>query len=207
MTRQSILLLSAAAVLFAIALYRWRYNQARSTVEEWLSRHNYRVRSLRIPWFRGMVFAPSWGRNSDNTFTFHAVVEDRDLGGTGRLWLRVWTSWLGTIDNDVEVAWEQMPEGRTDDIQPPLFSRLAEAQFSLLRRVADGETAFYAPRRSENGGAEFDQMVEHLLALSRRGMIICSEPRPGRAGETQYSDISNVALTSQGQSFLASKSS
>lgn len=197
-------LLGIGFVVLAIGQYWWRYTQAKSTAEDWLRRHHYRVRQLRMPLFSGMIFAPSWVRNSKNAFTFRAMIDDTELGGTGTLCLRVWTTWLGTIDNEVEIAWEQMPEGGANDAQP-LFDRLTETQLVLLQRVADGETAFYGPRRSERGGAEFDQMVEHLLALSRRGLITCSEPRQGAKGETQYSDITKVGITSEGQSFLASR--
>lgn len=74
-----------------------------------------------------------------------------------------------------------------------------------MRRIAAGESRFYAPRRLESDGAEHDETVEHLLALSRRGMITCSQPAPGIKGRTQYSDVSDVVLTAQGQSFLASR--
>jgi hypothetical protein len=205
LTNQPFFLLIAPFVALAIGQYWWRYNQAKSTAEDWLRRHHYRTRELRMPWIHGAIFAPAWGRNSNNAFVFRAVIDDTDLGGTGSLWLRVWTTWFGNIDNEVEVVWDKMPDGLVDGAKP-LFDRLQDAQLALLRRIGDGETAFYSPRHPENGGGpEFDEMVEHLLALSRRGLITCNEPRPGRIGQTQYSDISNVALTPEGRSFLASK--
>jgi len=87
----------------------------------------------------------------------------------------------------------------------PLAERLADEQLALMRRVAAGETRFYAPRRWEKDGAKYDEMVEHLLALSRRGMITCTEPEPGVKGITQYSDVADVALTAAGQDFLNSR--
>lgn len=206
MPSQSIYLLIAVFVVFAIGHYVWRYTQAKSTAEEWLRVHHYRVKQLRLPWFRGAMFTPSWGRNSNNSFAFEAVVDDMQLGGSGTVWLRVWTTWFGEIDPEVEVLWDQMPDGRTDDMRP-LAERLADAQLALLRRIVEGETAFYAPRRGENDGGAFDELVEHLLALSRRGMITCSEPRTDPRSGTQYSAVSEVALTPAGQSFLESKSS
>lgn len=111
-------LLAAAFVVFGIGQYWWRYNRAKRTAEDWLRDHHYRVTRLRLPWFTGMVFGPSLLRDSDNAFVFEAVIDDTELGGTGIVWLRVWTTWLGTIDNDVEVAWKQMPDGTTGDFKP-----------------------------------------------------------------------------------------
>ena len=202
---QPILLLVVPFLALAIGQYWWRYTQAKTTAEHWLRQHHYRARELDMPWFRGPMFAPSWGRNSNNAFVFRAVIDDVDLGGTGSLWLRVWTTWLGGIDNDVEVVWDEMPDGRLDGSRP-LFERLEDVQLSLLRRVAGGEAGFYSPRHPENGGgAEFDATVEHLMALSRRGMLTCDEPQPGKPGQTQYSRLSNVVLTEEGRAFLASK--
>ena len=81
-------------------------------------------------------------------------------------------------------------------------SRWADAQMALLKRVGEGETAFYPPRASEQRGAEFDESVEHLLALMRRGLITCREPGPGRHGATQYDAVLDVALTAEGQRVL-----
>jgi hypothetical protein len=204
-TSQPFFLLIIPFVGLAVAQYWWRYTQAKTTAEDWLRRHHYRARELDMPWFRGPMFAPSWGRNSNNAFVFRAVIDDVDLGGTGSLWLRVWTTWLGGIDNEVEVVWDEMPDGRLDGSKP-LFDRIQDVQLSLLRRVASGEAAFYSPRHPENGGGpEFDATVEHLMALSRRGMLTCDEPQPGKPGQTQYSRLSNVALTEEGRAFLASK--
>ncbi|MDP9176137.1 MAG: hypothetical protein M3O61_00490 [Gemmatimonadota bacterium] len=199
-----IFLLGLGFVVLGVGHYWWRFTRAKSTAEEWLRQHHYRVRQLRVPLFSGMNLAPSWVRNSENAFTFRAIIDDTELGGTGTLCLRVWINWLGTVYDEVEIAWEHQPDGLVKD-EHPLFERLFDTQLALLQRVADGETSFYSPRRSQNGGAEFDQTVEHLLALSRRGLITCSEPRPGMKGETQYSDISNVAITSEGKSFLGSR--
>lgn len=204
-TIEPFFLLIIPIVALGIAQYLWRYSQAKSTAENWLRRHHYRARELDMPWFRGPMFAPSWGRNSENAFVFRVVIDDTELGGTGSLWLRVWTTWFGGIDNEVEVIWDEMPDGHVDGAKP-LFDRIQDMQISLLRRVADGETAFYSPRHPENGGgAEFDGMVEHLMALSRRGMVTCDEPHPGKPGLTQYSELSNVALTEEGRALLASK--
>jgi len=42
--------------------------------------------------------------------------------------------------SDVEVVWDEMPEGRRDGSRP-LFERIEDMQRSLLRRVAKGVVA------------------------------------------------------------------
>lgn len=205
LANQPIILLTAAVMLFGIGQYWWRYNQARGVAEDWLREHHYRVMKLSLPWFRGMTFPPSLLRNTDRAFVFEAIIDDEDLGGTGAVWLRVWTTWLGTTDSDVEVVWKRMPHGGGMGEFRPLAERLADEQLGLMRRVAGGETRFYAPRRWEKDGAKYDEMVEHLLALSRRGMITCTEPEAGVKGVTQYSDAADVALTAAGREFLESR--
>jgi len=204
-TSQPTIVLSAVVILFGVGQYWWRYNQAKGVAEDWLREHHYRVMQLSVPWFRGVMFPPSLLRNSNRAFVFEAIIDDEDLGGTGAVWLRVWTTWLGTTDSDVDVVWKRMPHGGDMDGFRPLGERLADEQLALLRRVAAGETTFFAPRRWEKDGAKYDGMVEHLLALSRRGMITCREPDPGVKGVTQYSDLSDVELTPAGQNFLNSR--
>ncbi len=204
LANQPIILLTAVVMLFGIGQYWWRYNQAKGIAQDWLREHHYRVMKLSLPWFRGMVFPPSLLRNTNRAFVFEAIIDDEDLGGTGAVWLRVWTTWLGTTDSDVDVVWKRMPHGGMDEYRP-LVERLADEQLGLMRRVAAGETRFYAPRRFEKDGAKYDEMVEHLLALSRRGMITCTEPEPGVKGVTQYSDVADVALMAAGQDFLKSR--
>lgn len=205
MTSQPMFFLIIGVFVFGIGQYWWRYNQAKGTVEEWLREHHYRVRQLSVPWFHGMIFPPKLLRNANRAFVFKAIVDDSELGGTGSVWLRVWTTLFGVSDGDVEVVWDHMPEGGTGEA-PPLAERLADEQLALMRRIAGGESNFYAPRRWERDGEKYDETVEHLLALSRRGMITCTEPQNGVKGVTQWSDVSNVALTPVGRQFLESKS-
>jgi hypothetical protein len=204
LANQPIVLLAAAVMILGTGHQWWRYSRAKSTADEWLREHHYRVMKLSLPWFRGMVFPPSMFRNSNNAYVFEADVDDTELGGTGTIFLRVWITWLGMAYNDVEVVWQRMPHGGMGEVRP-LAERLADEQLGLMRRVAAGETRFYAPRRWEKDGAKYDEMVEHLLALSRRGMITCTEPASGEKGVTQWSDVTDVALTAAGRDFLESR--
>jgi hypothetical protein len=202
---QPVFLLAAAVLLFGIGQYWWRYNQAKGIAQDWLHEHHYRVLKLSQPWFHGAVFPPTPLRDSDRAFVFEAIIDDEDLGGSGAVLLRVWTTWLGVTDSEVDVAWKRMPHGGGAGEYRPLAERLADEQLGLMRRVEAGETRFYAPRRYEKDGAKYDEMVEHLLALSRRGMITCTEPEAGIKGVTQYSDVADVALTPAGREFLESR--
>lgn len=205
LANQPVILLSGAVILFGIGQYYWRYNQAKGIAQDWLREHHYRVVKLSLPWFVGGVFPPTLLRDTDRAFVFEAIIDDEDLGGTGAVLLRVWTTWLGITDSEVDVAWKRMPHGGVIGEYRPLAERLADEQLGLMRRVAAGETRFYAPRRYEKDGAKYDEMVEHLLALSRRGMITCTEPEAGVKGVTQYSDVADVALTASGREFLDSR--
>jgi len=204
LTSQPMFLLGIGVIVFGLVQAWWRYNQARSTAEEWLREHHYRVRELGVSWFHGMIFPPTLFRNSNRAFVFKAIIDDSDLGGTGSLWLRVWTKLLSVSSEEVEVVWDHMPEGGTGEARP-LADRLADEQLALMRRIATGENRFYAPRRWERDGEKYDETVEHLLALSRRGMITCTEPQSGVKGVTRWSDVSNVTLTPAGRQFLESK--
>ena len=184
--------------LFGVGYHSWRRSTAERAAERWLRQHHYRVTSLHAPWFRLVMFAPTLFRNSDNAFDFEAKVEDTQLGGTSRIFLRIWVDWMGQVYGDIEVIVDEISSA---EIAPPLFERLAEAQVAVLRRIADGETGFYAPRRSEGGGESFNELMEHVLALSRRGMITCGTPRMDGTGRN-YISIRDIALTVDGKSWL-----
>ena len=207
MPDQTIILFAGAIMVLGIGQYWFRYNNAKSVAQGWLQEHHYRVVEFRFLWFGGITFAPRLFRNSNNAFAFQAVVNDSELGGTGVVWLRVWTNWFGVADSDIDVVWKEMPDGEADGGVQPLSDRMADAQLGLIHRIASGETTFYAPREREGGnaGLVYDETVEHLLALSRRGMITCKQPDSGIKGWTQYSDVTNVALTDGGRK-LASRS-
>jgi hypothetical protein len=194
------------AVAFAVVStgwYLWRRAMARDIAEQWLRQHHYHVLSLRAPWLRMAMFAPSFLRNSNNAFDFEAIVEDRDLGGEARMFLRVWANWMGQFDGEVEVVIDEISHGEEAH---PLMERLADAQSAVLHRIANGETAFYGPRRSEGGEAEFNELVEHVLALSRRGMITCGTPTVDGRNVGNYASIEKIGLTPAGRSWLVSQS-
>jgi hypothetical protein len=199
-------LIAGTVMLFGIGQYWYRYNIARGVAQAWLQEHHYRAVEFGLLWFHGIAFAPRLDMYWHRPFVFKAVVNDSELGGTGVVWLRVWTPFIGVVDDDVDVVWKEMPHGEADGGAQPLGNRMEDAQLGLIHRIASGETSFYAPRQREGGNAslEYDEMVEHLLALSRRGMITCKEPDSGIKGWTQYSDVTNVALTDEGRK-LASR--
>jgi hypothetical protein len=182
--------------------YLWRRATAKGVAEQWLRQHHYHVVALRAPWLRMPIFASSFLRNSNNAFDFEAIVEDRDLGGESRLFLRVWANWMGQFDGEVEVVIDEISHGEEAH---PLMEQLADAQSTVLHRIANGETAFYAPRRSEGGGPEFDELVEHVLALSRRGMLTCDAPSVDGRATTSYTSVDNIALTPAGRKWLDSQ--
>ena len=194
----------AAFAVLAVVHYTYRRARAKAAAEQWLRMHHYRLRSLTTPWFRMTGFATSWLRNSNNAFDFQATVEDTQLGGTGTVFLRVWMDWVGEINDEIEVVWGEMPEGHSGRESAPLWERLADAQLGVLRRVAGGETALYAPRNLEASGTKFSELVEHVQALSRCGMLTCGEPRlDGRSN--QCISIGDLAVTEDGKRWLESQ--
>lgn len=193
---------AVAVILFGLGNYVWRRQIARDRAERWLAENKYQVIELRVPWFVGIGRFPAHlFRSSKNAFVFRAVVEDNSFGGTGVVWLRVWTGWLGTIYDDVEVSWERMPKRESGD-EAPIEARWAERQLELLRRIRDGETTFRLSGHEAAGGAEFDELVEYLLAMQRRGLITCGTPLANLKGESQYAAVTNAALTKAGERVL-----
>lgn len=197
-------LIGAGFVVLVVLQHAFRRGRAKAAAEQWLRQHHYRQTSLRTPWFRTMGFATSWLRDSGNAFDFEATVADTQLRGTGTIFLRVWTNWLGEITDEVEVVWDEMPEGGGSHRPLPLWERLADAQLVVLQRVAQGETALYAPRNPGESGENFSELIEHVLALSRRGMLTSGEPRVGNRNTNQYVSIDNLSLTEEGRRWLES---
>ena len=193
------LLLCAASIGYSV----WMQHEARDIAETWLMQNRFRVHSLKVGWFSFMRFRPQWFRNNDRAHEFRAVVTDMSLGGTGVMWLRVWTDRAGLIMREPEISWERMPErapgaGASDR---PLDDQWRSAQHALLARIAAGETSFVTSR-GDAAAAAFDEQVEHLLAMQKRGLITCDAPLPSRAPGALYDAISNVQLTDTGRSYL-----
>jgi hypothetical protein len=189
-----------AGVLVTFEL--WRRHRAREIAEQWLAQHNYRVRRLRPvymsvrPRFRATAF-----RNNDWAVDFRAEVDDMRLGGTGEVRLRVWTDLLGLMDREPEISWDRMPT-LADGGAPTPEMEWEKAQIAMLRRVAAGDTVLRPSGRDPEARAEFDAVVEHILALHRRGLLHCATPIAELRGEAQYAEIADVVLTPEGRRAL-----
>ena len=186
----------------ALGHWWWRREKAREIVERWMERHRYRIVEVRRPWFSLPRFGPSLWRDSDDAFEFRVTVQDLRLGGTGILWARVWADWLGMIEKDVEISWERMPDagaGESDATE----SRWSETQLALLQQAADGQESFRPDGNDAAARAAFDEVVEHILALNRRGLVRCSPPVANVRGAGQYEMLTGVRVTSEGQVYLA----
>lgn len=194
-------LLVLAVVGGTVALSVWRHRASRHVAEEWLRRHRYRVRSLRSPIFRFSHFTPRLTRSSRRAAEFVAEVDDLSLGGTGVVWLRVWSDWLGVPEAEPEVHWERMP-AMVDDRSRSLEDRWHGEQVTLLARIAEGEHTFRAEGRTAGDRQAFDSLVEHLLAMSRRQLVSCNPPLMDERGEGQYAAVTGVELTDAGRRFL-----
>lgn len=202
MDRQAIGLLVLFGII-GIGRAAWLHAEARGIAESWLMRNHYKVHRLTVGLFTFMRFAPRFFRNADSAHTFRAEVTDLSLGGTGIMWLRVWTDRIGLATREPDISWEVMPRAdvATPQAQLPLGEQWRVAQHALLERIAAGESSFVAPR-GEAAAAAFDEQVEHLLAMQRRGLITCDPPLQARTAGALYDAISNVALTDTGRSYL-----
>jgi hypothetical protein len=195
-------LIGAILVGVFIANEVWRRGRAREIAEHWLSAHNYRVRELHPVYmsirqrFRATPF-----RNKDWAVDFHAEVDDMRLGGTGELRLRVWTDLLGIMDREPELYWERMPTPENGGALTPEI-QWENAQIAVLRRVAGGDTTLRPDGRDPEARAEFDTMVEHILALQRRGLLHCATPLADLRSEAQYAEIADVVLTTEGRRLI-----
>ena len=78
----------------------------------------------------------------------------------------------------------------------------ANAQIAILRRTASGEYTFRPDGRDPDARREFDETVEHILALQRRGLLTCSTPIAELKADAQYAAIGDVVLTDEGRRAL-----
>lgn len=195
-----IIAVGAVVVAISVGQWWWRRERARAVVDAWLAVHRYRPREISIPWRPGPFVRSLW-RDEDRTVVFRAVVDDLRLGGTGIVWLRVWSGWLGGVNTEPDVDWEEIPTGAGPASQP-IETRWADAQVELLRRVSGGETSFYPARGVADAGEAFDHVAEHILALQRRGLLRCAAPSANLRGDSQYAAITDVQLTAEGRKAL-----
>ena len=195
---------AAIAGLFALSLghWWWRRLKAREIAEQWLHQHRYRVRSLRVSYPNPPPRIPT----TPLPHTHWAVDARPDddhvrLAGTGKLRLPDWTDGFGIIDRDPEISWDQMPTEDNGGARAP-ESQWLDAQVALLRRIADGESTFQPEGRDAVARTKFDETVEHLLAMQRRGLVKCSTPMAELRADAQYSAITDVEITDDGRRAL-----
>jgi hypothetical protein len=186
----------AAIIFAALVHYAWQRRAARDIVDRWLMENKFRARELRVPWFGVGHFPMRFLRSSKSAVVFRAVVEDRSFGGTGIVWFRVWPG-----RDEIEVDWKKMPERAAED-QPPIEEQWWTRQNELLRRIHGGETTFRLRGHDPAEGAKFDELVEYLLALQRRGLITFGTPLANLRGESQYAAVTDVTITKAGAEML-----
>jgi len=192
----------AGVTALSLAHWLWRRAKAREIAAQWLAQHRYRVRSLRMSYWNAQPrFRMTPFRNNDWAVDFRAEVDDLRLGGTGKVRLRVWTDWLGMIDREPEISWERMPVEDNGGARAP-ESQWLDSQIALLRRAADGESTFRPASRDAAARTEFDETVEHLLAMQRRGLLTCATPMAELRADAQYAAITDVELTADGRRAL-----
>jgi hypothetical protein len=202
MTEQTMYLASAGFAALSLGHWWWRRATARGIAERWLAQHRYRVHRLRTVFWSGTPrFRATPFRNNDWAFDFTAEVDDMRLGGTGKVRLRVWTDWLGMIDREPEISWDRMPTEDNGGARPP-EAQWADSQIALLRRAAAGESTFRPAGGDADTRALFDEEVEHLLALNRRGLVTCATPIAELRSGAQYAALTNVELTDEGRRVL-----
>jgi len=202
MNKQTVFLAGAVLLALHFGNLLWRRRRAREIAERWLAQHNYRVTRFR------QFFLAGWGkfpatpfRNNDWAVNFLVEVDDLKLGGSGEVRLRVWTDWLGMIDREPEISWDRMPTEDDGGVRAP-ESHWADAQIALLRRAAAGESTFRPKGNDVATRAKFDEEVEHMLALNRRGMVTCATPIAELRSGAQYAALTNVELTEHGRRAL-----
>ena len=105
------------------------------------------------------------------------------------------------IDREPEVSWDRMPTETDNGARAP-ETQWADAQIALLRRAATGESTFRPAGNDAAARSLFDEEVEHMLALNRRGLVTCSTPIAELRSGAQYAALTNVALTEEGRRVL-----
>jgi hypothetical protein len=194
--------LIAALVALSVGHWLWRRQRARAIAEQWLHQHGYRIRSLGMSFFDVRPrFRMTPFRNNDWAVDFRAEVDDTKLGGTGKVRLRVWTDWLGMIDREPEISWVQMPTEQNGGAES-VDTQWTNAQNAILRRAAAGEYTFRPEANDPDSRRAFDETVEHVLALQRRGLLTCTTPIAELRASAQYASIGDVVLTEEGRRAL-----
>jgi len=199
-------LVVAGIIVAALAHYMWQRRAARDIVDRWLMENRFRARELRVPCLSVGNFPLTFFRSQKSAVVFRAVVEDRSFGGTGIVWFRVWPGLAGKMGEEIEVNWEKMPRPTEED-PPPLEEGWWTRQLELLRRIQRGETTFRLRGHDPEQGKEFDELVEYLLAMQRRGLITFGTPLANMRGESQYAAVTDVSITKAGEEMLERETS
>ena len=79
-------------------------------------------------------------------------------------------------------------------------------QVDLLRRVDDEGPRLRPAGQDDEARAEFDAVVDLVLALQRRGLVHCSTPIAELKRDALYAEIGGVVLTEEGRRVLAKAS-
>ena len=202
MSPQTFWFVGGLLVALHLANVIWRRRRARELAERWLAQHNYRVQRMRpLYWSVRPRFRATPFRNNDWAVDFQADIDDMKLGGSGEVRLRVWTDWLGMLEREPEIAWIRMPTMDNGGALTPEME-WENAQMALLRRVSHGDTTLRPAGRDAESRADFDTMVEHILALQRRGLLHCATPIADLRSGAQYSEVADVVLTEEGRRAL-----
>lgn len=105
------------------------------------------------------------------------------------------------MDREPELYWERMPTADNGGALTPEME-WENAQIAVLRRVAAGDTRWLPEGRDPDARADFDTMVEHILALQRRGLLHCATPLAELHSVAQYAEIADVVLTTEGRRMI-----
>jgi hypothetical protein len=75
-------------------------------------------------------------------------------------------------------------------------------QIDLLRRVADDGPRLRPDGQDDAARTEFDERVELVQALQRRGLLHCATPIAELKRDAMYAEITDVVLTAEGRRVL-----
>jgi hypothetical protein len=96
------ILLPIGFVIVAVVAVMWHYSRGSSLLEQWASRHGYRiVRREYRNFFKGPFF---WTSSKDQV-VYYVTVED-EQGRIRNGWVRCGGYFFGLLSDNVEVQWD-----------------------------------------------------------------------------------------------------